>query len=196
MSAQIEHHEQPTPSPAPRLRDRLAVAGFVLGLLVPMLLRSSIHPGPLPGSPALLSQLHGIACLFTQKPEGWSSYYVQVRYADVPRWETLDQAELFELQPFGRRTRMHRLLGAWKAKPSRKTQHMARWILEQHTRLHPERARPEAIRFARAWTIPSAAEPPERGWQHPRWHEVPPQRRRVIAVYAVDDLLAGQGQAP
>jgi hypothetical protein len=181
----IEHAKQPKP----RLRDRVAVAGFLLAFLLPMVLRSTVHPAPLPGSPGLLSQLHAIACLFTHKPDGWSSYYVQIRDADTQRWQTLDQSELFELQPFGRRTRMHRLLGAWKAKPSRKTRHMARWIVEQHSSSHPEQARPDAIRFTRAWMIPSVEQPPQQGWAHPDWFAVPPQRRRVIATYLVDDLL-------
>lgn len=191
MSALVnEEHEGPPAGAAPRWRDRIAVAAFLLALLLPMLLRSTIHPAPLPGSPALLSQLHAIACLFTHKPDGWSSYYVQLRDADTARWETLDQAELFELQPFGRRTRMHRLLAAWHAKPSRKTQHMARWILEQHARAHPEQPRPDAIRFTRAWMIPSVDQPPAQGWRHPSWRDVPPQRRRVIAMYRVDELFA------
>ncbi|PRQ03225.1 hypothetical protein [Enhygromyxa salina] len=193
----IETSEPPTPSPAPRWQDRVAVAGFLLAFLLPMFARSTVHPAPLPGSPGLLSQLHGIACLFTHKPEGWSSYYVQVRRADTLQWETLDQSELFELQPFGRRTRMHRLLGAWQAKPSRKTRHMARWIIEQHAKSHPEQARPDAIRFTRAWMIPSVEQPPEHGWVHPDWFEVPPQRRRVIVTYRVDELLAeGAGDDP
>ena len=35
-----------------------------------------------------------------------------------PRWVELPESEYFQLQPFGRRTRMHRYLIAWKAKPS------------------------------------------------------------------------------
>jgi hypothetical protein len=173
----------------PRLRDRLAVAGFLLLFLVPMVARSTVHLAPLPGSPALLSKLHAIACLFTHKPDGWSSYYVQVRHSGRTHWETLDQAELFPLQPFGRRTRMHRLLAAWKAKPSAKTKDMARWIIERHAALHPDEPLPEAIRFGRAWVIPSRDAPPQRGWRHPTWLEIPPKRRRVIVVYLVDELL-------
>lgn len=186
----IETDPPPRASQAPRLRDRIAVAGFLLGFLLPMVARSSVHPRPLPGSPALLSQLHSIACLFTHKPDGWSSYYVQVRFADTQQWLTLDQSELFGLQPFGRRTRMHRLLAAWRAKPSRKTQHMARWIVEHHASLHPEQPRPEAIRFARGWMIPSIAQPPRHGWQHPDWLDYPPRQRRVIVTYIVDELPA------
>ena len=37
--------------------------------------------------------------------------------------------------------------------------------------------------------IPSAERPPAHGWQHPRWIDVPPERRRVIASYRVDELL-------
>lgn len=175
--------------PAPSLRDRAAVAAFVLGVLLPILARSTFHQAPLPGSPDLLDKLHAVACLFTQKPEGWSSYYAQVRRRDHPTWETLDQAELFPLQPFGRRTRMHRLLVAWGGKPSRKTEELARWIVLRHAELHGDEPLPEAIRFTRAWTIPTRDAPPQHGWRHPKWHETSPRSRKVIVEYAVADLL-------
>jgi hypothetical protein len=181
----------PEPSPIePRARDRLAVAAFLLLFLIPMLLRSTVLQGPLPHSPALLTKLHNIACLFTKKPEGWSSYYVQIQRHETPIWETVDQAELFPLEPFGRRTRMHRLLAAWQGKPGPRTEDMARWVVLRWVQLHPEQPTPVAIRFARAWMIPSRDDPPEHGWQHPDWFEVPPNRRRVIVRYAVDELFA------
>jgi hypothetical protein len=176
--------------PTPRPSDRIAVIAFVLAVLLPILARSTIHQAPLPGSPDLLDKLHAIACLFTKKPEGWSSYYAQVRYPDRVGWETLDQAELFPLQPFGRRTRMHRLLVAWQAKPSRKTEEMARWIIVRHAELHPERPLPNAIRFTRAWMVPSRDDPPQQGWRHPEWHETSPRSRKVIVEYEVAQLLA------
>lgn len=191
MVASADDGPQTPEPPAPRRRDRVAVAAFLILFLIPMFARSTVLRRPLPGAPELLTKLHSIACLFTHKPNAWGSYYVQIRYPERPTWETLDQHELFPLQPFGRRTRMHRLLVAWQAKPSPKTEDMARWIVERHTFLHPEAPRPEAIRFTRAWMIPSRDEPPEHGWRHPTWLEVPPKRRRVIAVYLVDDLERG-----
>lgn len=182
----------------PRLRDRFAVAGFVLAVLLPILARSTILPAPLPGTPRLLDKLHAIACLFTQKPDGWSSYYVQVRYPDRLNmaWETVEQSELFGLQPFGRRTRMHRLLVAWQAKPGRKTKDLARWIVVRHAELHPERPLPVAIRFTRAWMIPSRDAPPQHGWRHPEWHETSPRSRKVIVEYDVAELLASETESP
>ena len=179
---------EPAPN-QPRVRDRLAVYAFLLLFLIPMVLRSTAFQGPLPHSPALLTKLHNIACLFTHKPNGWSSYYVQIQRADAPIWQTVDQAELFPLEPFGRRTRMHRLLAAWQAKPSRRTEDMARWIVLRWVALHPEEPAPVAIRFTRAWMIPSRDEPPQHGWVHPDWFEVPPQRRKVIVTYDVDELF-------
>lgn len=180
----------------PRLRDRVAVAVFVFAVLLPILARSTIHPAPLPGTPQLLDKLQSIACLFTHKPEGWSSYYVQVRYPDRLAWETVEQSELFSLQPFGRRTRMHRLLVAWQAKPGRKTKDLARWIVLQNAARQPERPLPSAIRFTRAWMIPSRDAPPQHGWRHPEWHETSPRSRRVIVEYDVAALLADDPEQP
>ena len=175
---------------APRWRDRVAVGGFLVLFFVPLVLRATVFEGPLPGSPALLTEVHNIACLFTHKPQGWSSYYVQLQDPASQRWTTLDQAELFPLQPFGRRTRMHRLLVAWEAKAGPRTEDLARWIVARWTELHPDRPPPGAIRFTRTWTIPSRDAPPAHGWVDPAWEEVPPQRRRIIATYAVADLFA------
>lgn len=182
---------QPPPS-AVRLRDRLAVGLFLALFLIPMLLRSTVLDGPLPGTPALLSKLHNIACLFTHKPEGWSSYYVQIQQEDAPIWRPIEQAELFPLEPFGRRSRMHRFLVAWGAKPSARTEDMARWILVRWTELHPDEPAPVALRFTRTWMVPSRDAPPAHGWEHPEWFEVPPTRRRVIASYTAAELLAGE----
>lgn len=178
---------------APRLRDRVAVAAFLLLLWLPMMARSSCHPAPLPGTPQLLAKLHAIACLFTHKPEGWSSYDVQVRYPGRVQWDSLDESDYFRLQPFGRRTRLHRLFVAWQAEPSTKTKHLARWLLARHEQLHPEGPQPEAIRFARAWMIPSADAPPQHGWRHPSWLEVPPRNRRVFVTYTADELRTNEG---
>jgi hypothetical protein len=181
---------EPSPS-KPHARDRIAVAAFLLLFLLPMVLRSTVFQRPLPGSPALLEKLHNIACLFTHKPTAWSSYYVQIQQADTPIWQTVEQAELFPLEPFGRRTRMHRLLAAWHAKPSGRTEDMARWIVQRWMTLHPDEPAPVAIRFTRAWTIPSRDEPPQHGWMHPDWFEVPPTRRRVIVTYTIHLALRG-----
>jgi len=165
------------------------VALFLLVFLIPMLLRSTLVDRPLPGTPRLLAKLHDIACLFPFKPQGWSSYYVQVLYPGAKQWTTLDQAELFPLQPFGRRTRMHRYLVAWGAKPSRRTADMARWILERWSLLHADEVQPIGIRFARAWTLPSREHPPQHGWVQPEWIYAPVHQRKVIVAYSREELL-------
>ncbi|EDM76243.1 hypothetical protein PPSIR1_42246 [Plesiocystis pacifica SIR-1] len=178
---------------APRWRDRLAVAGFILVLLIPMGMRATLQRG-LPGN-WVLAKLHNIACLFPRKPQGWSSYYIQARFADGVRWETLDQAELFPMQPFGRRTRYHRLMVDWGAKAGPRTEELARWVVLEWMARHPDEAPPEKVRFSRTWIIPEPGDPPpEKGWSHPRWEEVPARRRRVIATYAVAELFAEEAQ--
>ena len=176
--------------PAPRVRDRVAVAAFLLLFLIPMFLRATVLPKELP-APMVLRKLHNIACLFTQKPTAWSSYYIQVRYPGEVVWVNLDQRELFPLEPFGRRSRMHRLLVAWGAKPSPLTEDLARWILVEHERRHGDELQPEEIRIARGWSVPSRDEPPQQGWHHPQWQEFPPTQRRIIARYQRDALLGG-----
>lgn len=182
-----EDGRDPEPSPpptAPRLGDRLAVAAFLLLFLIPMVLRATVSRDPISFAPNTLKKVQNIACLFTEKPEGWSTYHVQLRFPGDPRWLTVDQAELFPLRPFGRRTRLHRLMTAWRAKEGPRTRDMARWILREYTARHPDEPAPVAIRFTKSWMIPSRDAPPQAGWEHPDWSEVPPGQRRVIASYS------------
>lgn len=172
----------------PRRRDRLAVAVFLVAFLIPMVLRATVLERSPPGTPRLLAELHRIACLFPVKPDRWNSYYVQVLYPGDKQWTTLDQSELFPLQPFGRRTRMHRYLVAWKTEGKR-TADMAEWILERWAVLHDDEIQPVAIRFALAWTIPSREHPPEHGWVQPEWLYIPVKHRRIIATYTAEELL-------
>lgn len=185
----------PNPSPKPEWFDRVAVAAFLVLFLLPMVARSTLRHRDFPG-PTALTKLHSIACLFTKKPQGWSSYFVQVRYPGQVHWVTLDQSELFPLQPFGRRTRMHRLLVAWGAKEGRRTKDMARWVLTEHVARHPDEPVPVAIRFTRSWVIPTRDDPPpEAGWDHGEWLDAPPGNRRVIASYMRDELLPAGEEA-
>jgi hypothetical protein len=174
---------------APRRRDRLAVAVFSIVFLIPMVLRATVLERPLPGTPRVLAKLHDIACLFPTKPNGWSSYYVQVLYPGHEQWTTLDQSELFPLQPFGRRTRMHRYLVAWGPEPGKRAADMAGWILERWAVLHADELQPIAIRFAKTWTFPSREHPPEHGWKQPEWLYAPANQRKVIVAYTREELL-------
>lgn len=162
----------------------MAVALFFALFLIPMFYRAAVHPKPLPMFGRLMSDLQALSCLFSEKPNGWAFFYVQVRYAGDEHWTSIDQSELFPLEPFGHRTRLHRLLQAWNRKPGRGTEEVARWFFDRWEQLHPDEAQPEQMRLAWSWTVPSADQPPRGEWAIPDWNGLRADRRRVIAVYA------------
>ncbi len=174
--------------PQPNVLHRVAVATFLLIFLLPMLQRAIVPSLTWKGWPSGLADVQNIACLFSYKPKVYNSYYAQIRRERSTVWETVDQRELFPLQPFGQRTRMHRLLAAWGAKGSRKTKHLAKWILQQEEILHPEGDPIAEVRLTRAWMTPELGKPPQGHWQHPSWERVSPRQRTVIASYTKEEL--------
>lgn len=169
-------------SPPPRLRDRLCVAGFLSCWLVPVLWHGAVSSGRLPGEPRALHRCHDIACLFSQRPSSWNTYYAQVRRDGRPEWLTLDLAEYFPMRPFGHRTRMHRFLIEWGER-SRGREELAEFIFRRHRELHPEAAQPVALRFVWTWTAPDIDRPPAGAWQPPPVERLPANRMRVLSTH-------------
>jgi hypothetical protein len=169
---------------APRLRDRLCVAGFLGLWLVPVVWHGVVSPARIPGEPANFHRCHDISCLFIERPESRNAYYVEVRYLGQPAWETLDLAGYFDMEPFGYRTRMHRLLARWNGKKSRGRDELAAWLYRRHAELHPERKQPIDLRFVWAWTVPSVDEPPQRNARPGPLSEFPPERTRIMSRHA------------
>lgn len=166
---------------------RIAVAAFFLLFWTPLLYRATSGSGKLPGTPRLLSDMQSLSCLFSEKPNGWSFFYVQAQYPGQTSWTTLDQRELFPLEPFGYRTRLHRYLMAWKRKPNKGTEEAAMWIFGRYEQLHPELPQPQYIRFAWSWTVPDANDPPTGRWKIPEWNSLRADRRKVIGAYERPD---------
>lgn len=161
----------------------MAVAAFLVLFLIPMVFRAAFHSAPLPGFPRLLSDLQALSCLFSYRPDGWSFFYVQVRRPGERGWTTIDHEELFGLEPFGHRSRLHRLLQAWKRRPGPATEEVATWFFSAWERRYPDEPPLEAVRFAYSWVVPDPAQPPPHGWRTPDWNGLRADRRRVIAVY-------------
>lgn len=156
---------------------------FLLGLITPMLWRGAIEPkhGPLRACPPVLADLHNLSCLFSVKPQGWAMFYVQGRRDGDPAWTTLDHREVYRLEPFGHRTRMHRYLQAWSRKKGKATREMADHFFVRWDELHPDEPPLDEIRFTWTWHDPKVEEPPQGAWSPPPWEKVPPNKRRVIA---------------
>ncbi len=170
---------------APRPLHRLLVAVFLLGWLVPVLWHGAVSQRRLPGEPRLLHDCHDIACLFTKRPPSWNSYYVQFRGA-TPDWQTVDVHEYFPMEPFGKRSRLHRYLVDWGPERERGRAEVAAYMFRRHRELHPERRQPDELRFIWTWTAPRSDRPPEGAWQPPPVESLPANRMRVLSVHRAE----------
>lgn len=170
------------PRIAPRLRDRLCVAGFIALWFVPVI-GHSVAPARVRGEPWNYHRCHDISCLFTDRPTSRNYSYVEVRYPGQPAWETLELGGYFDMQPFGYRTRLDRYMERWTKKKSRGRKELAAWLFRRHAALHPEGPQPLELRFVWAWTVPSVDEPPTGNARPPPLADFPPDRIKIMSVH-------------
>lgn len=161
----------------------LAVVAFLVLWAFPVLWHG-VSARPLPGDFRRLHICHDVACLFSERPTAWNTYFVQVR-RDGPVWETLDISPYFAMEPFGHRTRLHRFLINWGLGPpgDRRREELAQWFFARHRALFPTLVQPTALRFASTQTVPDPARPPTGAWRPPTIDEVAPERLRVLSVH-------------
>jgi hypothetical protein len=170
----------------PRVRDRLAVWGFGLFWLVPMMVWALLHRPP-PLLPRHVAQISNVTCLFSKATPTWNAFYVQVRHREDGPWQQIDPGEHFELQPFGRRTRMHRFVIEWSGPRGQAARdELARWLMRRHVQRHPDSPPIVELRFVGATLRIDADRPPAGGWTQPELSDVPPNHRRVVSVHRPD----------
>lgn len=93
-----------------------------------------------------------IACLFTDRVEGWGHYYFQARLVGQRQWINLDDSDYALLKPFGYRTRLHRMLSQTSITPAGdpRRQSIAEFVKQRFETLYPEEGKIEAVRVLRA----------------------------------------------
>ncbi len=137
--------------------------------------------------PMYLRHIQRIACLFTSSVRSWKSYHVQYQVRGDPptSWRELDHLDAFQLNIFGYRTRIHRILGhAYQKDRGRlRTAELADYIkarLEAGEGPSGQQERVQAMRFIRAWH-PVAELAKETGrYQKPSLDEVPRKRWQIF----------------
>ena len=103
--------------------------------------------------PIHIKQQQRIACLFTQEARSWKSYHIQIQTEDNPNeWVEMSEKGYFDMQIFGYRSRMHRMLGsAWrKHRGIERTRLIATYITDKYKLKNPDGPKILGIRFIRA----------------------------------------------
>lgn len=88
--------------------------------------------------PAWVRHQQRIACLFTGSVSTWKTYHVEVRFGDDPAWVEYEPEE-FEMEVFGYRSRLHRLLGHSyrKTKGDQRIRDVSYYIKANYDKAHP-----------------------------------------------------------
>jgi hypothetical protein len=171
------------PAWRPRVIDAIALLGFVALWLVPVAIVAYL--GSAPASwPANLRDLYSVSCLFGNRVERVSMFYVQVyRYGQIG-WEDFDEREYFGLEPFGHRNRFDRFMSRFgyreDAEPARLE--LARWLAAADRERHGDRPPIRAVRFVWADRVIDPEQPPQG-----RWHK--PPRAQAGRSYRLGKIL-------
>jgi hypothetical protein len=135
-----------------------------------------------------LNNLYRVACFFTERVPAWSEYYFQALPAGSYEWITLAETDYSTLEPFGHRTRLHRMLSETDGRQgTRLRQRMAEFIKHRHKSLHPQQPQLEAVRFVVVSYETGKELAQSRGpWMQQPFDDIPRDRRHVVATHFFD----------
>ena len=173
------------PAGQPRLRDVVALLGFVLLWLVPASYHGLTGLRPTPFLPVKLLHLLNISCLFTHSVPSWAFEYMQVLPRPDGKWETLDESDYFTMPVFGNRTRLSELTRSELAPQA--FYELAVWVRQRYAERHG--FPPVAVRVLRTYYSPTG--PPAGHWKQPPISEVPEEALAVVLTF-----YPGQKQVP
>ena len=102
--------------------------------------------------PTVIKQQNRVACLFTNEARAWKTYHIQIQLGGSGEWVEMPLDDYFEMDIFGYRTRLHRLLSvSWrKYKGIDRTREMSNFVKTRYDKLNPDGPSLDAIRYIRA----------------------------------------------
>ena len=178
----VRRRQQRWPVPATR-KDVLCLTLFQVFWLGPILHLALIGK-PMPSLPYALTDLHGISCLFTRGTEAFSVYYVQVLLKEGEPWMTIPEEPFFQMQVFGYRSRLHRLLGRSRRKSGEaRRKEVAAWIRDRYAAWHPNEPVPVGVRFMQGIFMIGRETPPQGRWRKPPLASLPPDSFKILSSH-------------
>lgn len=129
-------------------RDIIIVAVLVLFWLIPITYVGAMKKD-IRSFPTWLRHQQRIACLFTNSVSTWRTYHVEARFGDAGWTEYIPPS--FEMQVFGYRSRLHRLLAHSfrKQRGERRIHDVSFYIKDEYDRENPLGAPLRELRFVR-----------------------------------------------
>ena len=140
---------------------------------------------PMPGMPRALSFVQNVSALFPSGMKFWRVDYIQILPQGSQAWITVPESDYFQMTPFGHRTRLNQLFNITTStgkSSSRLQAEAAAWIRVRYIAQHPDRPKPDAVRFVSA-QYPVGRDAPLGYWRKPELTSFPPQNRFVMSTH-------------
>lgn len=163
-------------------------AVFVCGWLIPLTI-SAYHGGAPESWPMHARDLYSVSCLFGTESDRVSVFYVQVRREHSRGWETVEESQYFELEPFGHRNRFDRFMARFGYMDSQSAEaaraEFARWIAARESEGDASGGVVIAVRYL--WLDVDLDGDPQGCWRKPDLAALPPgtKRRRLGEVVPI-----------
>lgn len=129
---------------------RAAALGFLFLWLLPAAYVGLFNRS-IPGIPGYLNNQYSISALFTTRAQFWSEFYFLVS-PDGEHWTPVVESDYSSMQPFGRRTRIKRMLEAPMSEDvmtNRYTEIM-HFVAAAYGRVHPDSGLVNFVRLEQA----------------------------------------------
>ncbi|MCA9690435.1 MAG: hypothetical protein R3A51_06640 [Nannocystaceae bacterium] len=181
-----EEPQRPQSQATPRVRRRDVVVGalVLLAWLTP-LAQGAVLGRPKGPWPFFWKDLCTVSCLFPTAPREIQYYHLEVARQGRPVFYPLEEAEYFQLQPFGYRTRFDYFMARWGAHSPAPRQDLVEWIARRDRELHPAEPPIVRVRFLRSIRPIRADTPPTGRWRKPPRPDRARDRVGVLAVHEV-----------
>lgn len=175
-----------------RWTERLLLVAFILGWLAPIAW-VGLTREPVPFTGRWLNNNYRVSCLFPEAVAGWTSYYLQARLEDSLEWRPLRETDYTQMEPFGHRTRLDRMLGQSVDEPHGmlQRQRIAEFVKTRYERLHPSGPRVDAVRFVYVrFPVGDSLLLAPGPWRKPSLDSLPDRYRpRVFSTHRFDGSL-------
>lgn len=160
-------------NPLPQLVNSALVGFFLITWLMPVLYYAAINR-PAPWIPSCLHRWTNISRLFSSEQNFWAVYAIEYRKASSSTFEPLDESLLFQMEPFGKRTRLQRILSMANEKERKE---LCLWIKNRVQASDNER-----ITSVRIVVFPNTArrQIPDGGYSQPTIAEIDPLAIREV----------------
>jgi len=162
---------------------------FFVGIWLLPILYVGLSHGAVKGAGLYLNNQYRVACLFTRSVRHWGDFYYLIHLKGDENWIVAPADMFSKMEPFGHRTRLHRLLteSMKQSHGMLQRQRMASYIRRRYMQMAPGSKRINAVTFVKSYRFTGDELAQEKGhWLKRNYSQVPRNHKKVISVHFFD----------